>query len=259
MSLLNTLERKFQRYAISNITIYIIAGQTIFWALFLSKTLSIDKIALIPSMLFAGEWWRLITFIFIPPIENPVFAFFAWYLFYLIGDGLEGYWGAFRYNLFLLVSYLITVMVALFFVHFTATNIFMGGSLFLAFAYLYPDFQLYIFFIIPIRIKWLATLMWITYAVVIIAGTWHIRLLALASISNFLLFFGQDIAWKIKNGNRRMLEQILHFSGKQKAFHKCTICGKTDVSHPQMEFRYCQECDGACYCMAHINNHKHIK
>ena len=86
-------------------------------------------------------------------MTNRIFAFFAWYLFYLMGNALEGHWGAFRYNLFLLIGYLVTVAVAFLYPYAAATNIFIGGSVFLAFAYLYPDFQLYIFFIIPVRLN----------------------------------------------------------------------------------------------------------
>ncbi len=260
MSLLDTLEKKLRRYAIPNLTLYIIAGQVLFFIFALSGRFILERVLLIPSLVMAGEWWRLITFLFVPPFTNPmIFIIFAWYLFDLMGSALEGHWGAFRYNLYILVGYIVTVAVTFLFPYSAATNLFIGGSVFLAFAFLYPDFQLYIFFILPVKIKWLALLTWLGYAYEIIFGSWHQRVLVLASISNFLLFFGKDITWRIKTGRRRMSEQARQFSGKKEAFHTCASCGVTDISHPQMEFRYCSECGGLGYCKDHIFNHMHRK
>jgi hypothetical protein len=253
------MERKLRRYAIPNVTLYIILGQVLFFVFEMSGRFILDRIVLIPDLVIRGEWWRLITFLFIPPSTSPIFIFFAWYIFYLMGTALEGHWGAFRYNLYLLVGYVVTVAVTFLFPYSVATNLFIGGSVFLAFAFLYPDFQLYIFFILPVKIKWLALLTWIGYAYELIFGSWHQRVLVLASISNFLLFFGKDISWRMKTGKRRMGEQARQFSGKREAFHTCATCGKTDISHPQMEFRYCSDCGGLGYCMEHIFNHQHKK
>jgi hypothetical protein len=259
MSLIDKLDRKLRRYAIHNVTLYLILGQVLFFVFTLSGRFILERVVLVPDRVLAGEWWRLVTFLFIPPLTNPIFAFFAWYLFYLMGNALEGHWGAFRYNLFLLVGYLVTVAVTFLFPYSAATNIFIGGSVFLAFAFLYPDFQLYILFILPVKIKWLALLTWLGYGYQMIVGSWHTRLLVLASISNFLLFFGKDIMWRMKTGNRKMAAQAKQFTGKKEAFHACASCGVTDLSHPRMEFRYCSECGGLGYCQDHIFNHEHVK
>jgi hypothetical protein len=259
MNLLDTLERKFRRYAITNITIYLIAGQVIFFVLHLAGRFSLERVVLIPEMVLDGEWWRLITFLFIPPLTNPIFAFFAWYMFYLMGGALEGHWGAFRYNVFLLTGYIVTVAVSFLFPFYAATNIFIGGSVFLAFAALFPDFQIYIFFILPVKMKWLAVITWIGYVYQFIIGSWPTRLLVLASVSNFLLFFGKDIFWRLKSGNRKMVTKAREVSGKHEAFHRCTTCGITDQTHPGMEFRYCPECNGLGYCKDHIMSHEHRK
>ncbi len=259
MALLDRLDRKLRRYAIPNVTLYLILGQAVFFVFSLSGKFMLDRVVLVPDLVMAGQWWRLITFLFIPPLTNPVFAFFAWYLFYLMGSALEGHWGAFRYNVFLLVGYLVTVGVAFIMPFYPATNIFIGGSVFLAFAFLYPDFQIYIFFIVPVKIKWLALITWIGYAYQLLFGFWSTRLMVLASISNFLLFFGRDIYWRIKTGRRKMAEQARDLTGIREAFHTCALCGKTDISHPQMEFRYCPECNGLGYCMDHIFSHEHRK
>lgn len=259
MNLIENLEKKLRRYAIRNVTVYLILGQVLFFVLSLPDRFVLQRVVLIPDLVLMGEWWRLITFLFIPPVTNPIFAFFAWYLFYLMGSALEGHWGAFRYNLFLLVGYIVTAVVSFVMPQFPATNVFIGGSVFLAFAFLYPDFQLYIFFILPVKIRWLALLTWVVYAYEILFGTWSTRLLVLASISNFFLFFGNDILWKMKAGKRVMGKQARQFSGKTEAFHTCTACGITDISHPRMEFRYCSDCGGLGYCKNHIFSHEHVR
>jgi len=257
MNLLDTLDKKFRRYAIPNMTLYLIVGQALFFVFVLAGRFILDRVVLIPDLVLAGEWWRLITFLFIPPITNPIFAFFAWYMFYLMGNALEEHWGAFRYNLFLFIGYFVTIAVSFTFPYLPATNLFIGGSVFLAFAFLFPDFQIYILFILPVKIKWLALLTWISYAYQIITGSGQTRLLVLASISNFLFFFGKDIYWRVKTGKKRMAAQARGYAGTKEPFHTCSACGVTDLSDPRMEFRYCADCGGLGYCKDHIVNHEH--
>lgn len=259
MSLLDSMEKKLRRYAVPNVTLYLILGQVLFFVFRLSGHFMLERILLVPGLVLWGDWWRLITFLFVPPLTNPIFAFFAWYMFYLMGNALESHWGAFRYNVFLLVGYVVTVAAAFLFPDVAATNIFIAGSVFLAFAYVYPDFQLYIFFIIPVKIKWLALLTWVSYAYQLIMGSWDTRLLVLASISNVLLFFGKDIFWRVKTGKRAMTAQARNLAGTREAFHRCATCGITDLTHPAMEFRYCPECAGLGYCKDHIFAHEHRK
>ncbi len=259
MNITDYLEKKFRRFSIPNITLYLIIGQAALFVLDLSGKSNLASMLLIPALVSAGEWWRLITFIFIPPATHPLFMIFAWYLFYLMGSALEEHWGAFRFNLFLLVGYIITVAVSFLFPAYPVTNLFIAGSVFLAFAFLYPDFEILIFFILPVKMKWLALLTGIGYAYQVIVGPWPTRLVVLASIANFLLFFGKDILWRMKAGNRQMIRKTKTISTKKDPFHHCAICGITDLSHPYMEFRYCRECGGLGYCSEHITNHEHVK
>ena len=259
MAFLDKLERKFGRYAVSNVTIGIVIGQAFLYLFAYSGKLDIGRALLIPARVLAGEWWRLLTFLFIPPSASLFFIFFALYVFYLMGGALEGHWGVFRYNVFLLTGYIATVAVSFLTPYQSANNIFIGGSVFLAFAALYPDFQFYIFFILPVKVKWLALLAWVGYGISFISGDWSTRLLIVASIGNFFLFFGRDIWWKMRTGKRKMAEQAKAMTGAREAFHRCASCGKTDVTHPDMDFRYCPDCGGLGYCMDHINSHEHKK
>lgn len=261
MKILDRLDRKFGKYAPTNVTIYLIAGQTVLYVLFMMGKLDRSITWLSADLLLAGEWWRLITFLFDPPSMSPIFVFFAWYLFYLMGSALEEYWGAFRYNAFLVLGYLLTVGVSFLMPGFPASNAFIGGSVFLAFAFLFPDFQLLLFFILPVKVKWLAALTWLYYGYLFLFGGWPSRLLVLASVGNFLLFFGRDIYVNLRYGKRRIGKKLSQASrSNDKPFHRCTVCGITDKTHPQMDFRYCPKCEGQYgYCTEHIFNHEHIK
>ncbi len=259
MSLLNKLERKFRGLAIPNITLFLVLGQAFFYVAARSGQLDVGRMFLVPALVMQGEWWRLVAFLLIPPASNIFFIFFALYLFYLMGTALENHWGTFRYNVFLLTGYMLTIAVSFLTPGYPATNTFLGGSIFLAFAFLFPDFELYLFFILPVKIKWLALLAWIGYGWSFLSGGLSTKLMVLAAIGNVLIFFGRDIYWRIKTGRRKMAEQAKNIAGVREAFHKCEVCGKTDISHPDAEFRYCPECGGLGYCMEHINNHEHRK
>jgi hypothetical protein len=259
--MLNRLERRFGRYAVPHLTIALIAVQTIVYVLSFTNRAILDLLVLVPRAVMQGEWWRVLTFLAIPPVTNPIFAFFVWYLFYLMGEALENHWGAFHYNVYLLIGYLATIGVSFLVPDAASSNAFLQASVFLAFAFLFPDFQIYLFFILPVKIKWLALLTWLGYGYTLIFGEWISRFLVLASILNFLLFFGKDIRYKIKTGRRHMEFQARSYSrpDEKRPFHICTVCEITDLTHPDMDFRYCMECKGSRgYCTEHIFNHPHI-
>jgi hypothetical protein len=261
MPLLNRLERIFGRFAIPHLCLYLVFGQVVFWSVAYLGFFDLERIALLPLAVRSGEVWRLVTFLFLPPNSNPVFIAFAWYMFWLMGSALEGYWGEFRFNLYLLLGWALTVAAAWPFPGSYTTNVFLAGSVFLAFAFLNPDFELMIFFILPVKIKWLALLQAAFYGYALIAGRWPVRLAVLASVGNFLVFFTGDILRWMKTGRRRMehrAKQAAAREAEDQPRHRCRICGKTERSHPQMDFRYCSKCAGEeCYCSEHLANHEH--
>lgn len=259
MGLLNKLDKKFHNWGIPHITINLVIGQSLVYLLVMTERISLGFLYLIPARVLEGEVWRLFTFVLIPPRTSPIFIVFALYIFYLMGTALENYWGVFRYNLFLLIAYIATILVSFLTPTSPSTNLFIGGSVFLAFAYLNPDFQLLLFFLIPVKVKWLALLTWIGYAFTVIFGSWTARLSVLASISNFLIFFGHDIILTMRARQRRMEIKAREFAAQHAPIHQCTTCGVTDKDDPSIEFRYCTKCtETLCYCQDHIRNHEHI-
>lgn len=260
VNLLDHLEKRYRRFAIPHITRYIVLGQVLAYIFIAIERIDPAQMLFVPKLVLDGQLWRLITFVLIPPMRtHPIFIFFALYLFYLMGSALESHWGAFRYNVYLLIAYVSTVVFAFFTPGYAATNVFIGGSVFLAFAFLYPDFQLYIMFILPVRIKWLAMLTWAGYFFTVIFGGWSGRFMVLASILNFLVFFGADVVRKAKHGRRQMARQATRYATKDKPQHCCMVCGITEKSQDKPEFRYCNICQPtACYCTEHLERHEHI-
>jgi hypothetical protein len=268
MSLLDRLERIFGRFAVPNITLWLIVGQAFVLFAAMARMLDPEMLVLFPADVIAGQWWRAITFLFLPPyIPLPghidpiatVFLAFGWYMFYLMGSALEGYWGTFRYNAFLILGFVFTVGLGFAQRHDEVTNLFLAGTVFLAFAYLNPDFEIILFFILPVRIKWLALIVWIGYAYQCVVGSWSVRLQVVAAVGNFLLFFSRDIIRTIRNGRRTMARKAERVGQHDEPRHVCHVCGKTDLTNPELDFRYCSKCAGdQCYCPEHIQNHEHV-
>ena len=286
---LDKLERKFSRYAIPNLITYIIILYAAGFALelinptFYSQFLSLDA-----SKILQGQIWRIVTFIIQPPSDSLIFIAFALYLYYMIGKQLEAAWGAFRFNLYFFSGMLFIVLGAILAYLLTGTVLpmdtwYLNLSLFFAFAALYPDIQLLLFFIIPIKIKWLAILdgLYFIYAIVQAflpaydGGVFGIyykanALAAFISILNFIIFFlssrnmkpytpGQ---MKRKNDFKRKMRHAERpvNSYANGAKHRCAVCGRTELDDPNLEFRYCSKCNGNYeYCQDHLFTHTHVK
>ena len=262
MRLLQRLERTFGRFAIPQVTLIIIAIQVALYGFQWADPERVMDLSLIPRRVMEGEVWRVFLFLFQPPQTVPIFALFAWYMFFLMGTALERAWGTFRLNLYLLVGWAATVAVSFLTPDQPASNAFLYGSVFLAFAMFFPDFVIMLFFLLPVKIKWLALIAWIGYLWELLMGDWSARLLVLASIANFLLFFGRDVWRRGVIGHRRMVRQTakIQTDAQPKAPRNvCRVCGANNLTHRAMQFRYCSQCEGThCYCEEHLRDHPHL-
>lgn len=257
--MISRLERMLGRFAVPNLTLFVIVGQVAAFVAIESDIGVLERLALVPQKVLSGEVYRLLSFLVIPPKTAPIWAFFFWYLFYLMGTALEGYWGTFKYNLFWLIGYVATVGTGFITPDSSVSNGFLEGTVFLAFAYLNPDFELRVMFILPVRIKWFALLAWVGIVLGFVSGDRSERLTIGAAVANFFVFFGPDIWARVKHGQRNMAGQAKRFAARPSPFtHKCDVCGMTDKTNPQMDFRYCSKCAGdLCYCSDHIRSHEH--
>ncbi|GAB6167874.1 hypothetical protein JCM1393_03340 [Clostridium carnis] len=262
MNWLNKLERKFGNICIKNLMLYIVLlNAFVFFLTYASNNYDfLNKLILNPQLVMKGEVWRLITFLFIPMSGSIFWLIFGLYFYYLAGNGLEHEWGSFKFNIYYLVGMLSTILVS-FITDMPATGAYINLSLFLAFAKIYPDFELLLFFIIPIKVKYLAIFNWIFIIYnFLTAGSIGGMLLVLAPVFNYLIFFGKS---NFKDGtnsakNYRRKQKYNAQISKKETIHKCVVCGITEKDDPNMEFRYCSKCSGKqCYCIEHIKNHEH--
>ncbi len=258
--MLRKLERKLGRFAIPNLITYLVAGQAGAFVLGMARPEFIARLALVPDKVLQGEVWRLVSFLFIPPPTSfRIFIIFALLLLFMYGRALEEYWGEFRFNLYLFVGWIASIAAAFAVPGSAATNVYLMSSLFLAFAHLNPNFELRLFFFIPVRIKWLAWLTWGIYVVMMVIGGWQARALIGAGVLNFFLFFGNDIRLRVRGVERKRARRREDERAQQTATHTCAVCGLTDLEDPNMQFRYCSKCGGKRgYCTDHIRDHEHV-
>ena len=270
---------KHRNLAVPNLMLYIVVGNVIVFVLDMFSRYSFSNmLTFVPYCIFHGQIWRLVTFIFVPEGSNLFFVAISLYFYYFIGNALEREWGSARFTVFYGIGVLVNIAVGLVLSFLYGLNYpwpvvsmyYINMSLFFAFAALYPDLQVLLFFIIPVKVKWLAWIDAAFFAWSILSSLFHLNwvgvVLPVVAILNFLLFFSSDAARIFGRVRHRTSRQTINFkkaakeAKKDKGYlHKCAVCGITDAEDPNMEFRYCSKCSGYyCYCMAHINNHVHI-
>jgi hypothetical protein len=234
MGWIERLERRVEPLAVPRLGRWLVGGQVLLYLALAAGTVEPADLVFRADRVLAGEPHRLLTFLFAPPQINPFFLFFALYLFLLMANGLEERWGAFRFNLYLLAGYLGTLGAAFLYPAVPATNVFLAGSVFLAFAALNPDFELSLFFVLPVRIKWLAMATWIGYGISFVSGPAGVRAQTLAACLGFFLFFGRDLV----RSARAQARPVPPAASPQTPFHQCDVCGRTDLSDPRLDFIY---------------------
>ena len=281
MNWLDKLERKFGRYAISNLTVYLLAGYVIGEAIIYLMPDLLGWIVLEPALILRGQVWRIISWVLVPPTTRPISLLFLILLYYSLGTALERTWGAFRYNIYIFSGILFTV-VAVFALYgilyaiygmelplsavgLVSTN-YITMSIFLAFAAIYPDMEVMLYFILPIKMKWMALVYVVMALYYFITGGIVNRVAIAASLLNFVIFF-------LSSRNMRRFgprEQALkarfkrqsrpHMTYANGARHRCAVCGRTELDDPNLEFRFCSKCKGNYeYCQDHLFTHEHVK
>lgn len=271
------------RFGIPNLMKYIVAGNVIVYLLLaFSHNGAINFLAFNWNAVLHGELWRLVTFIFVPSSSNALSLAISLYFYYFIGNLLEREWGTPKFNLYYLSGMVLTILVGI------ISSVARGGgsiagtdfislSMFLAFAVLYPDLQVLLFFIIPIKVKWLAWLDAALFAIAFLTALMRLDLLGallpVVALLNFLVFFWTDLTGAIARQRgyaaHKNSRQTIQFkaAAKQQAKkarqqgyrHKCAVCGRTDAEFPNLQFRYCSRCAGYhCFCEDHIFSHEHF-
>ena len=285
MKFIDKLERKFGRFGIPNLTIYMIVCYVIGYALMIVNPGILNWLSLEPAYILRGQVWRLVTWVLYPPSTSGVlwFAIAVLFFYYPIGTSLERTIGTFKYTLYILSGVIFTILGAFILYFLLGGNVLVGNvfstyyislSTFLAYAMCYPDMSVLLMFIIPVKMKWMA----IFYVVIVVyemiqyvmVGAWYLVIPIVASLLNFIIFyFGtKDFSrYNPKEIHRRNeFRRAMEPQGRMKSGsgsvtkHKCAICGRTELDDPNLEFRFCSRCNGNYeYCQDHLFTHTHVK
>ena len=289
---LDRMEMKFGRFAIKNLTIYIIGLYIVGYILQLAPaSVNITHfLTLNPYLILHGQVWRLISWVLIPPSAASIWLIITLYFYYFIGTTMERTIGTFRYNVFILGGILAVIISA--FVSYIVYYFITGGdeaqlavvmtmfssvfstyyiqeAVFLSFALSYPDLQLLLMFIIPIKVKYLG----IFYAAILgyeaivsglVNGIYPLFFVILFQFINLFVFFlqtGKLSHLRPKEVKRRAdFQKNARMMPKGVTRHKCAVCGRTESSNPELEFRFCSKCNGNYeYCQDHLFTHQHVQ
>ncbi|MCD7755010.1 MAG: rhomboid family intramembrane serine protease [Firmicutes bacterium] len=269
---------------IPNLMLYISlgAGLTYLFTLFGNNTLLYSIFYFDRALILQGQIWRLFTYPLVYDAGNILLTAITLLCYYSLGRAMENLWGTLKFNLFYLTGVVMMDVYCLIFGG-QADVSYLNMSLFLSYATLYPDAHFLLLFIIPVK-AWIFALLDLVLVVVgLVTYPFPYNLFSVVSLANYFLFFGKDVvnviplSWRInarklfKRKPRQQKSKVVPFPGagsyqastataKAPYTHRCTVCGRTDVSDPDLEFRYCSRCKGYyCYCIDHINNHVHIQ
>lgn len=281
MNWLDKLERKLGRYAIPNLTVYLLAGYVIGFAVMNFMPGLLNWLTLEPGLILRGQLWRIISWVLIPPSTSLISLVFLVLLYYSLGSALERTWGTFRYNVYIFSGILFTVVAAfllygalylIYGVEFSLSSVglistnYITMSIFLAFAAIYPDMEVLLYFILPIKMKWMALVYAAMAVYYFIQGGLATRVAIAASLLNFVIFFlsGRNMR---RFGPREQARKAKfkkqsrpHMTYAGGARHRCAVCGRTELDDPNLEFRFCSKCRGNYeYCQDHLFTHEHVK
>lgn len=275
MNWLNKLERKFGRYAIHNLTMYLLGGYVIGYGIYYLMPNLINWLTLEPGMILRGQVWRIVSWVLIPPSGRFLTIVIMMLLYYSLGNALERTWGAFRYNVYIFSGILFTVIGAFILYAITGglvglgiffSTYYINMSIFLAFAASYPDMELMLYFILPIKIKWMALVYAVMILYTMVKGNIAVRVAIMASLLNFVIFFFSSRNMKPYTPKERARKTKFkqqsrpHMAYPGGARHRCAVCGRTELDDPTLEFRFCSKCNGNYeYCQEHLFTHQHVK
>jgi uncharacterized paraquat-inducible protein A len=293
MDFLNKLERKIGKYAIPNLSLYLILGYVLGYVLEFINPNIVYFLSLNPYLILHGQIWRLVTWIIIPPSDFDFFTIIMLFFYYSVGTSLERTWGTFYYNIYLFMGMIFTVLgsflimgisympssdyyammqvygassfFALISMYFS--TYYVNMSIFLAYAATFPDMQVLLMFIIPIKVKWMGIAYAVLLAVEFFQSALIGKIVIAASLLNFVVFFFLTRKTLIMRISPKQVKRRHDYKKEVKkakpmsiAKHKCAVCGRNSEDNPDTEFRFCSKCNGNYeYCQEHLFTHTHIK
>ncbi len=269
---LTKMERKYGRFAIANLMNYMIALYVAGYLCILiggNGYIFYHYLSWDVNAILHGQVWRLVTFLLNPPSYSIFGLLISCFCYWMIGNNLERVWGIFRFNVYMLTGILGQIIggfLAYFLFHINVDlgTSYLNWSLFLALAMTFPDMQFYLYFLLPVKAKWLAYVDLAFLAVEFVIGDWGTRIQIFFSLVNFFIYLAMIRQWSRfspKNVKRRKeFKQAAASKKMRPSHHKCAICGRTEADGSDLEFRYCSKCEGTYeYCQDHLYTHVHVK
>src|SRR5262245_15027594 len=243
MTWLDKLERRFGFLGIPGLIRIVIGFTALVWVLVYLNRGFESFLTLDPALILRGQVWRLVTYIFVPQTFSPLWVLLALWFLWFIGEGVERAWGPFRFTLYFVVGMIGTTIAAFFFGS-NFSNSMLMASLFFAFARFYPEETIYVLFILPMRIKWLA---WIFAAFLLVGffmGSNSYRTALVAAFANYFIFFGPELIYEARHrhevsSRRKRFEDSSR--DETESLHKCAVCGATELTDPNLEFRVARD------------------
>lgn len=287
-------EKKFGKYAIPNLTFIIIgcyvAGYLLSW---LAPAI-MGYLTLNPYAILHGQVWRLVTWVISPPSSFDFFTIIMLMFYLSLGTTLEKVWGTWQYNVYIFSGILLTVLASfvcmgVFYLVYggvTSSDMqmlcaagarqfstyFINMSIFLAYAATFPNAEVLLMFLIPIKVKVLGFIYAIMLVLQMVEYFGAGRLVAVywfgvaaiaASLLNFLIFWLRSknhmhLNPKQVRRKREFKQEIRRNPNPKITKHKCAICGRSEEDDPTLEFRFCSKCNGNYeYCQYHLFTHQH--
>jgi len=258
MRWMTRLEQRLGWMGIPRLIMYVVFGRVLTYLLALANPEYPAFLALDPDAVRRGEVWRLLTYVFMPPAGMEILSSaIALYFLWRVGEGLEAAWGAFRLTLYYLLGAAATALVAFGLLGAPATPFYLDCSVFLAFATVYPDAVILLFFVIPVRLKWLGWALAAYLGVMALREPLAGKLALVTALSNYLLFFGGRFFRAAAPAAAAVIAPVVA-AVPVKPYHRCTACGRTERDDRELEFRICAcaRCgEGREYCLEHLKEH----
>ncbi len=299
---INYLDRKIGKYAIPNLPLYMVICYGIGYLMELINPDICLVLSLNPYAILHGQVWRLVSWLLIPPSSLDFWTLIMLYFYYSIGTTLERTWGKFYFNYYIFSGVIFTIIGAFCLYGYDVlfqpeqvigwnegyrlvngefpwiygmeygyalesmsfSTFYVSMSIFLGFAATYPDMQILLMFILPIKVKVLGVI----YVILLAVGACSMGLptgifVVGASLLNFILFFiatrkGTHMSMAQRKRQAEYKRKVKSAPSPKIAKHKCAICGRTSEEYPDLEFRFCSKCEGNYeYCQEHLFTHQH--
>lgn len=299
MNFWDKMEKKFGRYAIPNLSLYLILCFGCGYLIYAINPAMLNYLTLDPYKILHGQIWRLFTWILIPGDGGSIniFTLIMLFFYYSIGSSLERAWGTFYYNAYLFLGMIFTVIESFIIMGISylmkdaallaGTTVikvasetyfaviaqefsmyYISMSIFFAFAATFPESTVYLMFILPIKMKWMGIAYGVLMLVEAISASWIVdRIIVLGPLLYFIIFIlitrtGISMRISPRQVKRRhdYRKEVKKAKPMSIAKHKCAICGRTSEEYPDLEFRFCSKCNGNYeYCQDHLFTHTHVQ